>query len=453
MGYAIGLDIGTTTVSAVLTDEDNGRVVFTKTTENDAGLPGKFPEEHIQDADRIVSIVCRTVDELKVSWTPIVSIGIDGQMHGILYLDDEGKAISPLFTWQDGRGNLPFWEGETYSEYLTRMTGHQVSSGYGLVTHFWNLKNGYVPENASKIATIFDYAGMVLTGRKVPLTHTSGGASLGFFDLSGDKWDREALKAAGIGEEILPEMTDSYTVLGYDRDHIPVSVAVGDNQASFLGSVSDTERMLLINMGTGGQISCVTRVPTGEGLESRPLGEGKRIAVGASLCGGRSYALLEKFLESCIAITGQKPNETLYGTMNLLAGCYDPDRSSLRVDTRFCGSRKEPGVKGSIIGITPDHFDAAHLIGAFLYGMAEELKTMYDGMLAAGVAPAVQAVGSGNAIRKNPTLKKAFEKVFGLPVRIPESPEEAACGAALVGLVAAGRKKNMGEAQRLIRYL
>ena len=96
-----------------------------------------------QDPERIYYIVEQIIDELRTVCTDIKGIGFSGQMHGILYVDADGMAVSPLYTWQDGRGNLPYKEGETYVDYMTKVTGWHVATGYGLVTHYYNLHNGH----------------------------------------------------------------------------------------------------------------------------------------------------------------------------------------------------------------------------------------------------------------------------------------------------------------------
>ena len=96
----------------------------------------------------------------------------------------------------------------------------------------------------------------------------------------------------------LPEICEDMEVLGMYKD-IPVTVAIGDNQASFLGAAGSENNTLLVNMGTGGQISVLTdQYFETEGIEARPFLGGKYLLVGASLCGGKAYALLENFFRS-----------------------------------------------------------------------------------------------------------------------------------------------------------
>ncbi len=128
---------------------------------------------------------------------PVGAIGLDGQMHGVLYVDGAGRAASPLATWQDGRGDLPLGEG-SYASELIRLTGLHMATGFGLTTHFWNLANGAVPEGARALATIADYVGMRLTGRTSPLMHASNAAGIGLTPPPGAGTPRRFARRASI---------------------------------------------------------------------------------------------------------------------------------------------------------------------------------------------------------------------------------------------------------------
>ena len=81
------------------------------------------------------------------------------------------------------------------------------------------------------------------------------------------------------------------------KEGIPVCVACGDNQAGFAGSVADPPDSILVNIGTGAQVSAwVPGCPSAENLDTRPHLDGGFLLVGAPLCGGVSYAFLRDFL-------------------------------------------------------------------------------------------------------------------------------------------------------------
>jgi sedoheptulokinase len=187
-------------------------------------------------------------------------------------------------------------------------------SGYGLISHLYNIQAGLVPAGAAAVATIMDYFGMALTGAMKPLLHSSNAASLGLYDLESHAWRRDILREYGEGGDLLPGIVNRYQPIGSYRG-VPVAVAIGDNQASFLGSVRRRDEEILINMGTGGQVSLLSgRILEGEELETRPFNEDGYLAVGSSLCGGRAYALLARFFGAC-AEAFEAP--TAYGVMGM----------------------------------------------------------------------------------------------------------------------------------------
>lgn len=438
----LGLDIGTTTISAVVTDAETGNILESRTVKNDSAIGNS----KLQDPDIIINTVLEVKNELVKKYSPITAIGVTGQMHGILYLDKEGKHLSPLYTWQDESGNKEY-QGETYASYLTKTTGHTMASGFGLVTHFVNIHENNVPENAVTLCTIHDYLVMKLTGRQTPIMHSSDAASIGCFDFVNADFDETALEKIGIERSFLPEVCSDCIIAGKDENGIPVSVAIGDNQASVIGSVSD-ENSILVNIGTGSQVSVITdNLTTPVDGEARPLNNNKFILVGAPLCGGRSFALLHKFFCECAEIFGGN-KEDVYKNMDKIAELA-PDTHTLRVDTRFCGTRKNPDIKGSISDITESNFNPAELTRGFLYGMANELYTLYNGFGNKGN----MLVSSGNAVRKSSVLRHYLEELFGMQLYIPAHTEEASFGAAIFASVAVNIYSSTFEAaKQMIHY-
>ena len=373
-------------------------------------------------AEKIFSIKKRLAEE----FSPIDAIGVTGQMHGLLYIDKEGSAVSPLYTWQDKSGELKY-NDITFSEYLTDITGFNAPSGYGLVTDFANRKLGRVPVNAVGLCNIQDYITMKLTGGKTPVTHISNAAGLGFYSFDTFDFDSSALKKIGCDRKMLPRVTSEPEVIGTDSDGIPVTVAIGDNQASFLGSVTDRDSVL-VNIGTGSQVSVLTDKKIGFAAgEIRPFSKTENLLVGAPLCGGRSYALLKSFFEKtldCFGVTA----DNIYSVMDKMTE-EDTVSCSLSVDTRFCGTRREPDIKGAILQITEDNFTPQQLTRGFLIGMCRELYAFYEQMEKLTGYKRTQLVGSGNGVRKNKILQHYLEETFKMPIEIPANTEEAAFGA------------------------
>lgn len=420
---AIGIDLGTTSICAVAIDIDTGAVIKSETVASNAFINTPFAWEKVQDVAAIINIATSLAEKFVDENT--CAIGVTGQMHGIVYIDKNGKAVSNLYTWQDARGNLPYGE-TTYAKHL------ESFAGYGNVTDFYNKVNGLRPESAVAYCTIHDYLVMTLCGLTSPVIHATDAASFGCYDIEKNTFNYD----------IDVKVTGGFDIAG-EYKGIPVGVAIGDNQASVFSSVSGDDDILL-NVGTGSQVSVIAdKCVTGENIEARPFFDGKYLLCGAALCGGRAYSVLKDFYASVLAAAGAT-NADVYAVMDkMLENATD----ALTVDTRFEGTRKNPSLSGSISGISTDNFTPAHLTLGFLEGMVEELYSMY---LQTGKQSGA-IVGSGNGVRKNPQLVAAAERKFGSTMKIPVHLEEAAYGAAMYGLVASG-KFTCEQVRKLIKY-
>ena len=128
---SLGIDIGTTTIGAAVLED--GCFITSETCKNNSFLAPTLPGERIQDAQLILDTALRTVDMLFERYPDIERIGVTGQMHGILYLDGEGNAVSPLYTWQDARGDAPCEKSsdmQSWTAYLCSETDLAAATGY-----------------------------------------------------------------------------------------------------------------------------------------------------------------------------------------------------------------------------------------------------------------------------------------------------------------------------------
>lgn len=431
----LGIDIGTTTISAVVLDIQSHKTASVYTIPSGANLPEEAPYTKTQDAAGIMNRVQKLIDALLHHCPNIVAVGFTGQMHGIVYMDAAGDLLSPLYTWEDNRAGV-IYGGVTASTcaYIREKTGWNIPPGYGLATHIDLLRHNRLPQNVSKIATIMDYAVCRLTGQAEPLCHITNAASFGFCTSDGT-FDLVSLTKLGVDPAILPTCTAENRIVGTYRG-IPVAVAIGDNQASFLGAVQHSESAALINFGTGSQITMSTEssrntpFPLTPEIEMRPYLHGQNLLSGSALCGGRAYALLETFFRTYSIACGL-PDTEQYERMYTLAADSIASGEHLHVKTTFCGVRSDHTIRGAITQIGEDNLKPGALIAGFLFGMVEELYEMFAAMPNDGIR---ELVVSGNAVRKNPALRTVLRQVFGMPILIPTHREEAAYGSALFAL-------------------
>lgn len=418
--HVMGLDIGTTTISAVITD-GNGTVLHSITENNN----GRQNMAFRQDAGIILAQAKEIIRQMQQKFH-VSRMGITGQMHSMLYTDQQAQAVSPLFTWQDQCAVQLYNQTLTYSDYIAQLTGYKTPSGYGMATHFYNMVNQLVPVSAAYLCTIGDYIAANLTGT-IPVIHPSNAMGLGLFDIARGCFDSAALQTLGIDAAMLPRVVDDGFV--GQMDGVEVSVAIGDNQASFLGSVGDSDTSLLVNLGTGGQISCVSKdLYVHPAFETRPYRKGQYLLVYSSLCGGRAYAILEQFFRQTLEVFGGHSDVDMYAIMAKRMENYTGE-DPLHIDTAFAGKRENALLRGSISNIGIDNFTPDALIFGFCSGMLKEFMPAFHAF--SEIIKLDRVVGSGNAVRRNCHMQMLVEQKFGLAFGMSPFAEEAAYGAAL----------------------
>ena len=430
----LGIDIGTSSICGIVYNTVSKDIVSIAKINNTDMLSCNVWEK-VQDANAIVDIVLDLIQELRIQYPDIKGIGLSGQMHGILYVNAEGEAVSPLYTWQDMRGSLLYKDGMSYAAYLSKQTGFPLSTGFGLVTHYYNKVNSLVPQNAVKLCTIMDYTAIRLTGKCEPLVDCSNAASLGFFDKEKLAFDKEALWNVGIDSSILPEIGKAFSRVGH-YENISVYTAIGDNQASFLGSIRDIRHSIHITVGTSSQISVYSEdyvnVPL---LDTRPLPGGGYILVGAALCGGCSFSLLKKFFSETIKLyTGEEMDDTDLYKIMVSVPYKEVQEDDIRVETLFGGTRSHPEKRGKIMNISCLNWHPENLIRGFLEGMSQELYDFYQLLPNSVRERKTILVGSGNGIKRNPLLCQILEERFKCHLQVSACREEAALGACICGM-------------------
>lgn len=431
---SVGIDLGTTSISVNVVSFPGLTVWGKETLETGGFLESPHSWERAQDPKSVLFRVRQVLDSLLGQCPDVAAIGLTGQMHGILYVDGEGNALSPLYTWQDGRGGLPLSQGKSACQLLGEK-GARCAPGYGMGTHLYNLKMGLVPPEAQSFCTLADWLGMALTGRERPLLHQSQAAALGLYNSASRSFQEEIARSVGMNPALFPPVTRELSLQGEYRG-VPVSVSLGDNQASFLGSVRRARQTLLVNVGTGAQISLYAERPfQAPGAESRPFLGSSCLLVGSTLCGGAAYAALEGFFRE-YAVAAGAPDQPQYDVMARLL--KEAPGRSWQVCTAFSGTREDPSASGSVQGLRREDLHPAGFIAGVIYGMAQELYGLYQAMKPGAGLPPQKLVASGNGVRRNPYLQRALAETFSMPLSLVEAQEEAAFGAALSALSATG---------------
>lgn len=442
----LGIDMGTGKTAAVLVD-GGGEAAAAESLPHGADRPSA-PGCSEQDPEALLESAWACVRRLPAgSRARVRGIGLAGQMHGVALLDAEGRFLSRLIDWRDGRC--------LEADFLTRLqaaTGRRLRTGYGCATLAWLSAAGLLPRSASAAAAIQDCAAARLCGSARPVTDPTDAASFGLFDAASGAWEDSAIRAAGIPRGLLPGVVPCGSRAGLLAPRmaeslglpagIPVTAAVGDNQASLLATLREPERELALTLGTGGQLAAVLParpgVPpasrgadAGDGaFELRPYPGGRTVAVAAILCGGSAWGWLADAVGSWVRGLGlpEIPPDDVFAALNRLGLEAGPGP---QVEPHFLGERHDPDLRGTVRGIDLSNFT----LGGLARGLAEGICSALRGMLPPqALAGRVLVRASGNALRRNPLLVASAERVLGLPVVLGEAREEAAFGAALLAL-------------------
>lgn len=473
MPLLIGLDLGTTTLTALALDAQTGRVARCVTRPNNCDVTARADRERGRsewDASGIARLAFECLRELAadVEGRDLAGLGVTGQQHGVVLVDDLTRPLTPLINWQDKRADEPMtgssqtWVGaarDRAGEGGPWRDGCLLAAGYLAVTLFWMRHNGGLPQSA-KACFLMDYVTALLTGQP-PRTDPTCAASSGALSLKGRDWDDETLAALELPRELFPPVVPSGTRLGGLTaamaaetglpQGLPVFVGVGDNQASFFGSVAERASSVLVNVGTGGQVATWFGGPRCDRqVETRPFFEGY-LLVSAGLSGGAAYAALARFFRSVGRdVLDAEPAGDVYGSMNRLAAEVPAGAEGLWCEPFFSGTRYDPSMRANFMGISLANLTPGHFARALLEGMARTFAAC-AGRVAGliGRAPTT-LIGAGNGIRSNPLLARLVAEAVGLPMRVPVHREESAYGAALLAGVGASVFSGLDEAGRRI---
>jgi len=470
-----GLDVGTTSVSAVLLEAEAARLVAARTVPHGAARAGEVAGRAELDLDVLWRMALETLAEVAADAEGgdiVGALGVTGQMHGLAFVRPDGTPVGRAITWQDQRATERDETGATYLEQFVTAaggpaafhdTGALPATGYLGPSLYWLHRRGNPPSPPVTACGIPDAIVARLTGGPA-VTDPTNAASTGLYNVAGARWAYDLVDLLGIPPVLLTPVRPSGVVAGGLRGDLarilglpgglPVAVAIGDNQASFIGSVRDVESSLLVNIGTGAQVSAlVGAFARGPGFEVRPFPGGRYLLVGAGLYGGASYALLRDLYRQVGAdLFGAQRDEELYERMNALAARVPPGSDGLCCLPSFSGTRVDPAIRGSFTGVSAHNLTPGHLARAVLEGVSNQLYALYEAMRPL-TGPRADLVGAGNAIAQNGLLAHILASRFSLPLHLPAFDEAAAVGAALVAATAVGAYPSIDEAMaNTLRY-
>ena len=211
MDYLIGIDIGTSGTKAALFDID-GNVIKSSTAEYGMSQPYNGWAE--QDPQDWWNAVQKTLADI---WTDgVAGIGLSGQMHGLVMLDEKNEVIRPAIIWCDQRTAA---ECDEITDIIGRkrlidITANPALTGFTASKIMWVKK--HEPENYAKCRHILlpkDYIRFKLTGEFATDVSDTGGMQL--LDIKNRCWSDEVAEKLGIDTDMLPKVYESTEITGY----------------------------------------------------------------------------------------------------------------------------------------------------------------------------------------------------------------------------------------------
>ncbi len=429
---AVGLDIGTSGVKGIALDED-GTVVAR--AEVGYGLSTPRPgwaEQDPEDWWRATQEVLATL-----GGSPS-GIGLSGQMHGLVALDEADEVLRPAILWNDQRTAAEVAEIERRLgvERLIELTGNRALTGFTAPKLLWLAQ--HEPDVHARIAHVLlpkDYVRLRLTGEHaIDVADASGTLWL---DVGARDWSDEVLRALEVDRAWLPRLLESPEVSGTTRDGIPVAAGAGDQAAGALGvGVVRPGEALSVVLGTSGVVFAATE-------DFAPDPEGRVHAFCHAVPGAwHTMGVMLSAAGSLRWLRDTVAPGTDFGALVGEASAWAPGCEGLTFLPYLAGERTphaDPDARGAFTGLSLRH-DRGGLVRAVLEGVAFGLRDSLDLVGSAGVGRV-----SGGGARSDEWLR-IVASVLELPLERTAADEGAAYGAALLGGVAAGVWSDAGEA-------
>jgi len=431
----VGLVVGTTGVKALALSPD-GDVLAR--AEESYGLSTPHPGWAEQDPEDWWRAAERALAAL--GGEP-AAIGLSGQMHGLVVLDDRDRVLRPAILWNDQRTEAECVEIEERVGLarLIQLTGNRALTGFTAPKLLWLRR--HEPTTYAQVAHVLlpkDYVRLRLTGEHAIDVADASGTLL--FDVARRRWSQEMLEALELDPDWLPRALESPEVSGQTVAGIPVAAGAGDQAAAALGVGVDRPGPVSVVLGTSGVVFAALPAfaadPQARVHAFCHAVPGGWHAMGVMLSAAGSL----RWLRDVLGPPGG------YDELTAAAEEWPAGTEGLTFLPYLSGERTphaDPHARAAFAGLTLRH-DRGALVRAVLEGVAYGLRDSLELLRELGVDPRDGRVSGGGA--RSEVWLRILASVLGLPIRRTTADEGSAYGAALLGGVAAGVFRDVHEA-------
>lgn len=464
MNGLIGIDIGTSATKTVLFDEE-GRVLASASREYPLYQPRNgWAEQDPHDwRDAVLETLKRVMEESKVRPEEVKSIGLSGQMHGLVMLDGKGEVIRNSIIWCDQRTGA---EVEDMLRIMPReqwiaITANPPLTGWTAAKILWVRKNE--PENYARCRHILlpkDYIRYILTGEFAAEVSDASGMQL--LDVPGRCWSGEVLEKLSINPEYLGKLYESCQVTGYVLPDITAQTGLsektavvggaGDNAAAAVGTGVVEDGTAFTTIGTSGVVfahsSQVTIDPKGRVHTCCCAVPGAWHVMGVTQAAGLSLKWFrDNFCQDYIE-EAKRQGVDSYDLINRDIEKIPAGSGRLIYLPYLMGERTphlDPDCRGVFFGLSAIH-TRAHMLRAVMEGVSYSLCDCNDILKEMGVqVKQMMACGGGG---KSPVWRQMLADLYGCRVKTIRQSEGPALGAAILAGVGCGLYESVEAACR-----
>jgi len=458
--YYIGIDIGTSSVKALLIDS-GGRVIKTAVPEYSFQTPKPLWAE----ADPLDwwEATQQAIKELllKVQSSEIAGIGLTGQMHGMVAMNKEGSVLRPCIMWNDQRSHLECDEitERVGQKKILSITGNPVLPGFTAPKILWTQKNE--PDLFALIDKVVlpkDFIRYKLTGSFFSDVSDASGTSL--LDVGKRTWSQEMFDCMGWPISWMPEVTESTEVsakisaeaatLTGLLEGTPVVAGGGDCAAQAVGSGIVEEGKVSVTLGTSGVVFAQSdeyRVePNGKLHAFCHAVPGKWHVMGVMLSAAGSFQWYKNQFGMEEQRIEKEGGANAYETLTKEAQQVIAGSEGLFFLPYLSGERTphpDPYARGCFIGMSLRH-QKKHHTRAVLEGVSYGLNDSLSMMKELGVNPNEIILSGGGS--RSALWKQMLADIFATPCAMVNALEGAAYGAAILAAVGVGGFGTVQEA-------
>lgn len=443
----VGIDLGTSGVKLLLLDQE-GRILGARTEE----YPLSFPKPGWSEQDPNAWLA-QTKAGLKKLLSEhgnpeIKALGISGQMHGLVILDEHDEVIRPAILWNDGRTvkETEYLNETIGKEKLSSYTGNIAFAGFTAPKILW-IKNNE-PENFKRIKKIMlpkDYLVYKLTGAFV--TDYSDASGMLLLDVKNKRWTEEMIDICGVRSEQLPTLHESYEAVGKVTDAIKaelningealVAAGSGDNAAAAVGTGAVGPSKCNLSIGTSGTIFITSDkflVDPKNSLHTFCHADGAFHLMGCMLSAASCNKwFMDEILREKDYAKEQAEIKTLGDNKVFFLPYLMGERSP----------HNDPIVRAMFYGMSLDT-KRSQMYLSVLEGVAYGLRDSLE--VARGMGLEINSATLCGGGAKSPLWRAILSNVLKLELKIPVNEEGPALGGAILAAVAAGHFKDLSAA-------